>query len=378
MIVIGVLSIGLLTGFAGGVRQAEAQIVIEDAAGRHVRLEAPAKRIVFNESLLLLSLSLIDSDPISRIAGWANPQRIDRGMYAAFRQRFPEIDNIPTVGALQPADTSVESILSASPDLFVINQWQVGWENTVALLDAAGIPVIFLDGPVNDKRDPLEAMAFSIELLGKTVGRDTQAVEYTEFVRSHYRVITERLKNVADRPKVLVDGFANATCCSTPGRNNRMTQNIALAGAVSIGADAVSGYEGKLNPEYVLETDPQVYIATGAPNLSAETSLIVGGGVSRETALASLRSVVLNSVRSNLTAVREKRAFGISHQLSISALNVLIFECFAKWAHPGIFADIDPNATLAEINRRFMAVPIEGTFWISLDGEMSDSQPVAQ
>lgn len=117
MIVIGVLSIGLLTGFAGGVRQAEAQIVIEDAAGRHVRLEAPAKRIVFNESLLLLSLSLIDSDPISRIAGWANPQRIDRGMYAAFRQRFPEIDNIPTVGALQPADTSVESILSASPDL---------------------------------------------------------------------------------------------------------------------------------------------------------------------------------------------------------------------------------------------------------------------
>ncbi|MFD2651659.1 ABC transporter substrate-binding protein [Brucella rhizosphaerae] len=378
MIVIGVLSIGLLTGFAGGVRQAEAQIVIEDAAGRHVRLEAPAKRIVFNESLLLLSLSLIDSDPISRIAGWANPQRIDRGMYAAFRQRFPEIDNIPTVGALQPADTSVESILSASPDLFVINQWQAGWENTVALLDAAGIPVIFLDGPVNDKRDPLEAMAFSIELLGKTVGRDTQAAEYTEFVRSHYRAITERLKNVADRPKVLVDGFANATCCSTPGRNNRMTQNIALAGAVSIGADAVSGYEGKLNPEYVLETDPQVYIATGAPNLSAETSLIVGGGVSRETALASLRNVVLNSVRSNLTAVREKRAFGISHQLSISALNVLIFECFAKWAHPGIFADIDPDATLAEINRRFMAVPIEGTFWISLDGEMSESQPAAR
>ncbi|NKC51683.1 ABC transporter substrate-binding protein [Ochrobactrum cytisi] len=204
--------------------------MLEDAAGRQVRLEMPAKRIVTNESLLLLSLALIEPDPVSRIAGWANPRRIDSGMYAAFRQKFPAIDDIPTVGALQPAQTSVESILSAAPDLFVVNQWQAGWEDTVSLLDAAGIPVLFLDGPVNDKRDPLEAMAFSVELLGKAIGRDAKAVEYTAFVREHYTVITGRLKNVADRPKVLVDGFANATCCSTPGRNNRMTQNIAPAG----------------------------------------------------------------------------------------------------------------------------------------------------
>ncbi|ASV88204.1 ABC-type Fe3+-hydroxamate transport system, periplasmic component domain protein (plasmid) [Ochrobactrum quorumnocens] len=157
-----------------------------------------------------------------------------------------------------------------------------------------------------------------------------------------------------------------------------MTQNIVLAGAVSIGADVVSAYEGRLSPEYVLETDPQIYIATGAPNLSPDTSLIVGGGVSKETALASLRNVVFNSIRRNLTAVSERRAFGISHQVSISALNVLIFECFAKWAHPEIFADIDPNATLAEINRRFLAVPIEGTFWVGLDDEMTKIEPVAQ
>lgn len=371
----GVCVVCLLSGLAGPVRGAVAEIMLEDAAGRQVRLEMPAKRIVTNESLLLLSLALIEPDPVSRIAGWANPRRIDSGMYSAFRQKFPAIDDIPTVGALQPAQTSVESILSAAPDLFVVNQWQAGWEDTVSLLDAAGIPALFLDGPVNDKRDPLEAMAFSVELLGKAIGRDAKAVEYTAFVREHYTVITGRLKNVADRPKVLVDGFANATCCSTPGRNNRMTQNIALAGGVSIGADAVSAYEGRLNAEYVLEADPQVYIATGAPSLSSETSLVVGGGVSTQTARASLRNIVLNGVRRDLTAVRERRAFGISHQMSISALNVLIFECFAKWTHPDIFTDIDPDETLAEINRRFMAVPIEGTFWIGLGDEPSNTNP---
>lgn len=378
LLIIGILPIFLLADLMGPVREATAQIVLEDAAGREVRLNAPAKRIVFNESLLLLSLALIENDPVSRIAGWANPQRIDKGVYASFHKLFPEIDNIATVGALQPTDTSVESILSASPDLFVINQWQAGWEDTVELLNAAGVPVIFLDGPVNDKRNPLESTAFSVELLGKAIGRVKQAGEYTAFVRQRYRSITERLKNVSEHPKVLVDGFANATCCSTPGQNNRMTQNIVLAGAVSIGADVVSAYEGRLSPEYVLETDPQIYIATGAPNLSPDTSLIVGGGVSKETALASLRNVVFNSIRRNLTAVSERRAFGISHQVSISALNVLIFECFAKWAHPEIFADIDPNATLAEINRRFLAVPIEGTFWVGLDDEMTKIEPVAQ
>ncbi|NKC51682.1 hypothetical protein HED63_20450 [Ochrobactrum cytisi] len=98
----------------------------------------------------------------------------------------------------------------------------------------------------------------------------------------------------------------------------------------------MSAYEGRLNAEYVLEADPQVYIATGAPSLSSETSLVVGGGVSTQTARASLRNIVLNGVRRDLTAVREHRAFGISHQMSISALNVLIFECFAKWTHPDI------------------------------------------
>jgi iron complex transport system substrate-binding protein len=36
----------------------------------------------------------------------------------------------------------------------------------------------------------------------------------------------------------------------------------------------------------------------------------------------------------------------------------------AKWIHPELFADIDPSATLAEINRHFLAVPLEGTMWV--------------
>lgn len=350
--------------FAG--THAHAEIVIEDAAGRTVRLQSPAKRIVLNESLLLLSLALIDRKPVERIAGWANPQRIDQGIYDAFRRKFPAIDQVPTVGALQPGQASAETIMGVKPDLFVVNQWQAGWEDTTRLLEAAGIPVIFLDGPRNDERNVVEATTFSIDLLGKAIGREAQATEYTQFVRDHYAVITRTLENVAAPTTVLVDGFANSACCSTPGRNNRMTQNITLAGGVSIGADAVPGYEGKLNPEYVLKADPRVYIATGTPKATHETALIVGGGISEDVARASLRKVVSENVRRDLTAVHERRAYGVSHQASISALNILIVECFAKWLHPERSSQINPDQTLGEINRRFLAVPLKGTFWIDL------------
>ncbi|WP_376711370.1 hypothetical protein [Pseudochrobactrum lubricantis] len=65
---------------------ANAEILLEDAAGRKVRLVAPASRIVTNESLLLLSLALIDPEPVARIAGWAAPQRFDNGMYQDFKR----------------------------------------------------------------------------------------------------------------------------------------------------------------------------------------------------------------------------------------------------------------------------------------------------
>lgn len=47
-------------------------------------------------------------------------------------------------------------------------------------------------------------------------------------------------------------------------------------------------------------------------------------------------------------------------------LNVLAAEAFAAWLRPELFADISPEATLAEINQRFAAVPFEGSYWISL------------
>lgn len=354
---------------------ARAEITIADAAGRQVHLSAPAKRIVTNESLLLLSLGLIDPDPVSRIAGWAAPRRIDKGIYASFRQKFPAIDAIPEVGAVVPANVSAEPILALEPDLFVVSIWQPGWEAIAEQLDAAGVPVLFLDGPQNDRRSPAEAVAFSLLLLGKATGQEARAAEFGAFVAAKYRSIEKRLAGTTGRADVVIDVHAGTLCCYTPGSGNRITQYLQAAGGRNIGADVASGYDGQLNAEYVLGADPDIYVGTGSPHLGSQGGLVVGGGIDVATAQASLRDVTSRNFLGQLTAVREGRAFAVSHQLAISPLNVLIFECLAKWTHPDVLADLDPSETLDEINRRFMAAPLEGTFWVELDETVNRAGP---
>jgi iron complex transport system substrate-binding protein len=206
-----------------------------------------------------------------------------------------------------------------------------------------------------------------MRLLGQAIGREAEADGFADFVAQRYQLTTDRLKGIVERPEVLIDAHAGTLCCAIPGAHNRITEMMRLAGGHSVGSDDVPGYDGRINAEFVLGVDPRVYVGTGGPHLAAQGGLVVGGGVDAADARASLEAVTGRNLLGQLSAVREGRAFGVSHQLLISALSVLVFECFAKWSHPELFADLDPARTLDEINSRFMAVPLEGTFWIGLD-----------
>ena len=88
----------------------------------------------------------------------------------------------------------------------------------------------------------------------------------------------------------------------------------------------------------------------------------------REAARArdSLRKVAGRPGIAGLSAVKAGRAHGFSHQLLNSPLDIVAIEAFARWIHPELFVDIDPQATLDTINRAFLSVPYTGTWWIDL------------
>jgi iron complex transport system substrate-binding protein len=117
--------------------------------------------------------------------------------------------------------------------------------------------------------------------------------------------------------------------------------------------------------EYILTEDPQIYISTGNPHMSAAGGLVLGVGVAADAAQASFETVLSKPGIADLSAVKAGRTYGLWHLFHDLPLNIVAIESLAKWIHPDLFADVDPKATMDEINRSFLAIPLEGTFDVS-------------
>lgn len=344
---------------------ARAEIVVTDIAGRQVRLEQPASRILIDDGRYLVALALIHPDPVSLLSAWPKDiHRIGPGYYRQFVEAFPEIEALKQ-SASSAANFSVEQVLAAEPDLAIFSLQSKPSAEEIAQIERAGIPVAVIDF----FNHPLENLEAGFRLLGLVTGREAEAEAFIAFRQERVETIRERLAAAAGaRPRVFLEPHAARTeeCCPSPGRGN-IGDYIALAGGDNIGADMIAGITGMLNLEYVIEADPQVYIATGGPHMEGTGGLLIGPGYDKDTIRDTLARVVARPGISGLSAVREGEAHGLAHQLLNSPLDILTVETLATWIRPDLFGDIDPDETLRLLNERFLAVPLTGTYWIDLD-----------
>ena len=68
----------------------------------------------------------------------------------------------------------------------------------------------------------------------------------------------------------------------------------------------------------------------------------------------------------NLDAVKNNRMGGLYHDLSRHIFDFAGAQFLAKMIQPELFADLDPEANLAEFFERFMPVDLDGVWTISL------------
>ena len=92
---------------------------------------------------------------------------------------------------------------------------------------------------------------------------------------------------------------------------------------------------------------------------------MLGSGVDAETAQASFQTMIAAPGFSALRAVREGRAAGIWHMFNDSPAHIALIEYLAKSFHPDLFADVDPDATMAQVNARFSPVTVPGIWWVT-------------
>ncbi|HMO27932.1 ABC transporter substrate-binding protein [Enterovirga sp.] len=346
-------------------------VTLTDLTGRKVTLPAPARRIVLAQGRHLNALALLHPDPVSLVAGWGDDLKRDRATYDLYRRRFPAIERVPDLGSGAARTFSLEKAISLEPDLVVLSRFADGGGGAAQAgevarrFEAIGVPVIVIDF----FQAPLEETEASLRILGEAIGRPEAALAYNRFYREHLDRIAARLKAPGlARPRVFMHAHAGGpTCCYSPGRGV-FDQFIRAAGGHNIGADILPGATGELSPEYVASAKPDIYVGTGGTYQIRSGGLVLGSGVSAEEARRSLAATL---ARLNLLAISSlppERIHGMWQLFNDTPVHVVAVELLAKWLHPELFGDLDPAATLREINERFLSVPLEGTYWTSLGG----------
>lgn len=337
---------------------------VTDLRGRTVSLPDNIERIAIDDGRFLLALSLLSPDPVSHLAGWPKDiNRVGEHYYQQLSAAFPAIEQLPVVSS-SAESFDMESMLAVEPDVAVLSLSRGPTDDQIALLEASGIAVVFIDFFI----DPFNHQAPSLELLGTLIGQEQQVEEYLALREQHLAHIAEVLKaSDVSRPSVFMEAHAGITqdCCFSPGTGG-VGDYIDFVGGHNIGADVLTRASGKLNLEYIIASDPDVYIATGGPALAKSGGLVLGGGFSEAEAQAALVKMASRHGIRELTAVQQGRVYGMAHQYLNSPLDIVAIEVLAKWLHPERFSALEPADTLALINERFLAVPYDGTGWIKL------------
>ncbi len=341
------------------------QVTITDVTGRTVKLPRPAKKVLLGEGRDIVTLNILDANPVSLVAAWQDDFKKTLE-YKHYQKKFPAIDKLPVTGS-NAASFSAEKAIVARPDVAIFSANGHGpgpaAKEQIAQLEAAGIPVVFIDF----RNDPFRNTVPSIRILGQILQRQERAEAFISFYEARIKKIADRIASAKpQRPLVFMDmkaGMAENEF-NSPGKNN-LGSFITLAGGHNIGADVLPGAVGQLSQEYVISKQPQIYIATGTDVFRGK-GVVLGADVPKEEVINTIKQRIQNPLIATLPAVQKKKVFGLWHLFYASPFNILAAECMAKWIHPSLFADINPEASLKELNEKFLSVPLSGTYWINL------------
>lgn len=358
----------LLVLVSGTLARAE-PITLTDITGRSVTLPAPAKRIVLAQGRHLNALALLHPDPVSLLVGWAGDLKRDAATYDLYRRHNPATDKIPVFSTGTLDSMSIEKAIALEPDLVVLSRFADGGGGQSATgslarrFEAVGIPVIVVDF----FQAPLKETEESLRILGRAIGREDRALAYNAFYRERLDRIAKRLADPSlVRPRVFMHVHAGGpTCCYSPGKGV-FNDFIRAAGGHNIGADVLPGATGELSLEYVASARPDIYVGTGGTYQLRSGGLVVGSGVKAADARRSLEATVARLNLQVVSTLDPGRIHGLWQLFNDTPVHVVAVELLAKWFHPELFADLDPAATLDEINTRYLSVPLEGAYWTSL------------
>ena len=177
---------------------------------------------------------------------------------------FPEAaKNKEKVGGF--SDPNIEKIISLKPDLVIATGMH---EKQVEELEKLNIPSVVLD-----PKD-FDGMFDSIEIIGKAVGCEPEALNLVETLKARVKEVDDKISGIPEneRPKIYYELWPSPITSVGPG--TFVDSIIQLAGGENIAGDAKKAYP-EYSQEMIIDKNPDIIIFShhGSSQQSAEDIL---------------------------------------------------------------------------------------------------------
>jgi iron complex transport system substrate-binding protein len=240
---------------------------------------------------------------------------------------FPEFQDVPNLGKYS---YDYEAILSLNPDA-VITYTSHRYPEMEEHLP--GVPVLrfqFCKG---------QTMFDEMGRLGYLLDNREEAQKYIDFVEGYENIVKEKVETLSEdeKPKVYIEKRGRAW--QTYNKMGPAAYQLSMAGCRNIGEDLAGRGTAQIDPEYVIVQNPEMIIKLMGWSSAG------GYGADDPGPLKDMRAEVMSRPElAHVEAVQNGKVYVLTTDINYPPSMIVSTAYFAKWFHPELFEDLDPQA----------------------------------
>ena len=347
---------------------------VTDIVGRKVTFSAQPKRIVLSESRHIYSLAFLNTtNPIDKVVAWGEDlQKAAPDFYEKILSVAPKAAELPKIGNITKDGLPIETLVSHKPDVFImtLDAYNSAKEKGyLEKLDGQKITYVVTDF----RRDPVKNTVPSVTLMGAVFDKRKEAEAFVSFYKKQVDPIVAKVKSLTSKPATFLWRSPGVNEPGATYSTANLGAIITATGGTNIADSLLSGEEGTLTLEKIIESNPKNIIATGGEwqkqkiNEKAQTSYVhLGYKADEASAKASLEQLKNQPGFDQIQAFTDRHVYGIYHQFYDAPYNFIAFLTFAKWQNPEAFSDVDPAKVWKDFHEQYMPWKAEGVFFTSI------------
>ena len=314
----------------------ELELTIIDEGDRIVTVDKPVEKVVLSNPEVI---KLLKAE--GRVVGVGTSLHKKKVF-------FPELSKLP--GVINHYTLDYEKIYELEPDVLFIyapssSKYVSQFDELVEKLDVAGIKVLCLSA-----YKP-EYLAENVEKIGYVLGTREEAEEFVEWYVGQMNTIRDRVDGISeeDKPRVYYEYFADYKgCASGPGVCDQMT----MAGGINIASGLYPPKYPVIDPEWVAVQNPDIIV-----HMTYSGYVPCGYGVDDPAAIMEKRETIMNRPElAEVNAVKDGQIYVYAYDIGESLRHFVGIAYMAKWFHPELFEDIDPQAIHQEYLTEFQGL----------------------